>query len=90
MSFLRLYSNMLQSLVMLNGVLTGCRFSISKWIHLNSGDEGIIQFFNRVYSVLHPGGTFVLEPQEWETYSKAKRMDAVCIKIYVTTCKLSY
>ncbi|KAI0751536.1 Bin3-domain-containing protein [Daedaleopsis nitida] len=51
-------------------------FSISKWIHLNDGDEGLLRFFQRVYTVLNPGGTFVLEPQEWDTYAKAKRMDA--------------
>ncbi|KAI0332399.1 Bin3-domain-containing protein [Cubamyces sp. BRFM 1775] len=50
-------------------------FSISKWIHLNGGDEGLLRFFRRVHQVLAPGGTFVLEPQEWDTYGKAKRMD---------------
>ncbi|KAJ8494408.1 hypothetical protein ONZ51_g2342 [Trametes cubensis] len=50
-------------------------FSISKWIHLNGGDEGLLKFFRRVYQVLGPGGTFVLEAQEWDTYGKAKRMD---------------
>lgn len=51
------------------------RFSVSKWIHLNGGDEGLMKFFNRIYDVLNPGGTFVFEPQEWEGYHKAKRMD---------------
>ncbi|TFK82067.1 Bin3-domain-containing protein [Polyporus arcularius HHB13444] len=50
-------------------------FSISKWIHLNGGDEALLEFFRRVSDVLRAGGTFVLEPQEWETYAKAKRMD---------------
>lgn len=50
--------------------------SISKWIHLNDGDEGLLRFFRRVHSVLKSGGVFVLEPQEWDTYAKAKRMDA--------------
>ncbi|KAL7282250.1 hypothetical protein ACG7TL_003719 [Trametes sanguinea] len=50
-------------------------FSISKWIHLNDGDEGIMKFFRRVHEALEPGGVFVLEPQEWDTYAKAKRMD---------------
>ncbi|CDO71401.1 hypothetical protein BN946_scf184908.g159 [Trametes cinnabarina] len=50
-------------------------FSVSKWIHLNEGDEGIRRFFRKVHNVLEPGGTFVLEPQEWDTYAKAKRMD---------------
>ncbi|GJE84271.1 S-adenosyl-L-methionine-dependent methyltransferase [Phanerochaete sordida] len=51
-------------------------FSISKWIHLNGGDEGLMRFFRRVHAVLRSGGVFVLEPQPWDTYGKAKRMDA--------------
>ncbi|KAH9927186.1 Bin3-domain-containing protein [Epithele typhae] len=50
-------------------------FSVSKWIHLNGGDDGLLAFFRRVHSVLRVGGTFVFEPQEWDTYAKAKRMD---------------
>jgi 7SK snRNA methylphosphate capping enzyme len=53
------------------------RFSISKWIHLNGGDDALTSFFRRVHFVLNQGGTFVLEPQAWDTYAKAKRMDAV-------------
>ena len=55
------------------------RFSITKWIHLNEGDDGLTQFFQRVYEVLRPGGAFFLEPQEWDSYAKAKRMDPVRI-----------
>ena len=55
------------------------RFSITKWIHLNEGDDGLTQFFQRVYEVLRPGGALVLEPQEWDSYAKAKRMDPVRI-----------
>jgi len=50
-------------------------FSISKWIHLNGGDHALIRFFHRVHSVLDNGGVFVLEPQTWDTYAKAKRMN---------------
>ncbi|KAJ3717124.1 Bin3-domain-containing protein [Lentinula raphanica] len=50
-------------------------FSITKWIHLNGGDEGLCAFFRRVYSVIKPGGLLILEPQEWDTYKKAKRMN---------------
>ncbi|EDR09258.1 uncharacterized protein LACBIDRAFT_248725 [Laccaria bicolor S238N-H82] len=49
-------------------------FSVSKWIHLNEGDEGLRQFFRKVHSVLKTGGAFVLEPQPWESYAKARRM----------------
>ncbi|KAJ7150976.1 Bicoid-interacting protein 3-domain-containing protein [Mycena crocata] len=50
-------------------------FSITKWIHLNGGDAALKTFFTRVAAVLPPGGQFVVEPQAWETYRKAKRMD---------------
>ena len=53
------------------------RFSVSKWIHLNSGDKGLKQFFHRVYSVLNSGGTFVLEPQPWDSYAQSRRIDPV-------------
>ncbi|KAL1744145.1 Bicoid-interacting protein 3-domain-containing protein [Schizophyllum fasciatum] len=49
--------------------------SVSKWIHLNSGDDGLLSFFRKVHSVLRAGGTFVLEAQPWDSYHKAKRMD---------------
>ncbi|KAF9226355.1 Bin3-domain-containing protein [Gyrodon lividus] len=50
-------------------------FSITKWIHLNHGDDGIKKFFIKVHSNLKPGGVFILEPQAWDTYGKARRMD---------------
>ncbi|KAJ7731106.1 Bicoid-interacting protein 3-domain-containing protein [Mycena maculata] len=50
-------------------------FSITKWIHLNGGDAGLQTFFSRVAAVLPTGGLFLVEPQAWETYRKAKRMD---------------
>ncbi|KAF9239324.1 Bicoid-interacting protein 3-domain-containing protein [Melanogaster broomeanus] len=50
-------------------------FSITKWIHLNHGDDGINRFFTRVHNNLKSGGVFVLEPQPWDTYGKARRMD---------------
>ncbi|KAK1228044.1 hypothetical protein PQX77_008923 [Marasmius sp. AFHP31] len=49
-------------------------FSVSKWIHLNLGDSGLTSFFQRVHDVLKPGGEFILEPQPWESYRKARRM----------------
>ncbi|KAG9311731.1 Bicoid-interacting protein 3-domain-containing protein [Chiua virens] len=51
------------------------RFSITKWIHLHHGDDGLHAFFKRVYRVLNAGGAFLVEPQAWETYAKARRMD---------------
>ncbi|KZV75121.1 Bin3-domain-containing protein [Peniophora sp. CONT] len=49
-------------------------FSVTKWIHLNNGDEGIKAFFQRVHDCLVPGGALVLEPQPWESYAKARKL----------------
>lgn len=48
--------------------------SLTKWIHLNWGDDGIKRFFKKVYHHLQPGGKFILEPQPFTSYSKKKRL----------------
>ncbi|KLO05722.1 Bin3-domain-containing protein [Schizopora paradoxa] len=52
-------------------------FSITKWIHLNNGDDGIKTFFSKIFTTLRPGGVFILEPQEWTSYAKTKRMNPI-------------
>ncbi|KAJ4787873.1 Pre-miRNA 5'-monophosphate methyltransferase [Rhynchospora pubera] len=44
--------------------------SVSKWIHLNWGDEGIITLFVKIWRLLRPGGVFLLEPQPWSSYKR--------------------
>ncbi|KAJ1302145.1 hypothetical protein OPQ81_000973 [Rhizoctonia solani] len=54
-------------------------FSVSKWIHVHGGDEGIKRFFSRVRDVLATcatdtlPGIFVLEAQPWSGYHSAMR-----------------
>jgi len=48
-------------------------FSVTKWIHLNHGDEGLLKFFRAVYDQLKPGGRFILEPQQWKSYQNRRR-----------------
>ncbi|RZC44359.1 hypothetical protein C5167_037311 [Papaver somniferum] len=43
-------------------------FSVTKWIHLNWGDEGLITLFRNIWRLLRPGGILVLEPQPWKSY----------------------
>ncbi|KAI3880468.1 hypothetical protein MKX03_031019 [Papaver bracteatum] len=43
-------------------------FSVTKWIHLNWGDEGLITSFRNIWRLLRPGGILVLEPQPWKSY----------------------
>ncbi|KAB1200584.1 putative RNA methyltransferase At5g51130 [Morella rubra] len=39
--------------------------SVTKWVHLNWGDE---LHYIKVWRLLLPGGVFVLEPQPWKSY----------------------
>lgn len=61
--------------------------SITKWIHLNQGDDGLVAFFRKIHTVLHEGGHLVLEPQSWESYAKAKRMAEVCLLLLTSPPK---
>ncbi|KAG1698771.1 hypothetical protein DVH05_014726 [Phytophthora capsici] len=47
-------------------------FSVTKWIHLFHGDEGIKKVFSKIYELLAPGGRLILEPQPWKSYHKRK------------------
>ncbi|KAL5174520.1 putative RNA methyltransferase [Glycine soja] len=48
--------------------------SVSKWIHLNWGDDGLITLFAEVWKLLRPGGIFVLEPQPWKSYESNRNV----------------
>ncbi|TKY91020.1 hypothetical protein EX895_001019 [Sporisorium graminicola] len=49
--------------------------SITKWIHIQQGDAGLVRFFARISHTLHPGGLLFLERQEWSSYHSAKNLD---------------
>ncbi|KRX04299.1 hypothetical protein PPERSA_11423 [Pseudocohnilembus persalinus] len=49
-------------------------FSVTKWIHLNYGDEGIMKLFKNIYYQLNHGGIFILEPQDWKSYKKRRSL----------------
>uniref|UniRef100_A0A915EL59 DNA topoisomerase 2 n=1 Tax=Ditylenchus dipsaci TaxID=166011 RepID=A0A915EL59_9BILA len=56
--------------------------SITKWIHLNWGDDGLRRFFKRAFLHLCHGGRLILEPQEFSSYSKKSKMAADMQKNY--------
>lgn len=42
--------------------------NVTKWLHLQGGDAGVLQFFHFVFRVLRPGGVLVIQPQRRGSY----------------------
>ncbi|GLD95492.1 hypothetical protein PINS_up004169 [Pythium insidiosum] len=57
-------------------------FSVTKWIHLFHGDDGIKGVFQHLHDLLAPGGRLILEPQPWKSYHKRKFTSAVTAANY--------
>lgn len=47
---------------------------LTKWVHVNWGDEGVKVLFHKCFKVLKPGGVLVLEAQEWLSYLSNKHL----------------
>lgn len=45
-------------------------FSVTMWIHINNGDEGLIDFLNFIQDISE---TIIIEPQPWKSYRNAQR-----------------
>ncbi|CAB3231028.1 unnamed protein product [Arctia plantaginis] len=45
-------------------------FSVTMWIHLNNGDNGLLEFLQYLKSI---SNTIVIEPQPWKCYRKAQK-----------------
>lgn len=50
--------------------------AVTKWVHLNSGDRGLLTLFRRLHSYLQPGGRLLLGMQPWSSYRGASRGSA--------------
>ncbi|KAJ0766519.1 putative RNA methyltransferase bin3, bin3-type S-adenosyl-L-methionine binding protein [Helianthus annuus] len=56
--------------------------SVSKWIHLNWGDEGLITLLSKVWRLLKPDGVSILEPQPWKSYISCRQVSEVASTNY--------
>lgn len=45
-------------------------FSVTLWIHLNHGDDGLKEFLRYICSI---SNMVIIEPQEWKSYKTANR-----------------
>ncbi|RKP27595.1 Bicoid-interacting protein 3-domain-containing protein, partial [Syncephalis pseudoplumigaleata] len=58
--------------------------SITKWIHLHKGDDGMRHFFYRVHACLRAGGRFILEPQPWRSYTRKSKLTPAMRQTYAS------
>jgi len=56
--------------------------SVTKWIHLHYGDEGIYKLFKKIYDSLKEGGRFILEAQVWSSYKRRSSLTPEMKQIY--------
>lgn len=56
--------------------------SLTKWVHMNWGDNGIYNMFANISKCLKVGGTLILESQPWKSYKKNKGMCAKTKEVY--------
>lgn len=56
-------------------------FSVTKWIHLNYGDAGLMRFFRRAFAMLKPGGHLIVEPQPKSSYRR--KIFTVCCTFHI-------
>eukprot|EP01117_Protostelium_nocturnum_P007248 TRINITY_DN2591_c0_g2_i1.p1 TRINITY_DN2591_c0_g2~~TRINITY_DN2591_c0_g2_i1.p1 ORF type:complete len:246 (+),score=55.32 TRINITY_DN2591_c0_g2_i1:110-847(+) len=58
-----------------------CCFSITMWIHLNYGDEGLLNFLGQTSSLTD--SNLIIEPQPWQCYKNAvKRHKKMGVEVH--------
>jgi len=60
--------------------------SVTKWIHLNWGDDGLVTLFVKIWRLLRPGGVFIMEPQPWTSYKRNRLVSEVAKENFNTIC----
>jgi 7SK snRNA methylphosphate capping enzyme len=56
--------------------------SLTKWIHLNYGDEGLLRFFRILHRLLDPDGYLILEFQSWQSYINNKNTSSITKQVF--------
>ncbi|GBG67558.1 hypothetical protein CBR_g687 [Chara braunii] len=56
--------------------------SMTKWVHLNWGDEGIVRLFAKALRILRLRGLLVLEVQPWLTYKSKANVSEIAKENY--------
>uniref|UniRef100_A0A7S0HSN5 RNA methyltransferase n=1 Tax=Hanusia phi TaxID=3032 RepID=A0A7S0HSN5_9CRYP len=57
-------------------------FSVTKWVHLVYGDEGIKKMFSKCHDLLQDDGILILEPQPWRSYHNKRKVSAEIEEMY--------
>ncbi|KAL6661905.1 hypothetical protein ACP70R_001289 [Stipagrostis hirtigluma subsp. patula] len=60
--------------------------SVTKWIHLNWGDDGLVTLFVKIWRLLRPGGIFIMEPQPWTSYRRNRLVSEVAKENFNNIC----
>lgn len=58
--------------------------SVTKWVHLNNGDAGMVRLFAHIHSILTEGGHLVIEPQPMSNYQRASKKNKELRETYKT------
>lgn len=58
--------------------------SVTKWIHLNHGDAGLMKLFRNIFDLATPGGLVILEYQPWKSYERNKNTSETTKAVFKT------